>query len=688
MSLETASARDFAALFDPCVVALVGASDDPAKWGFELARALLLGQHRRVIHLVNRGGKPVLGHATFRSLNELPDDPDLVVVAVPSRALDSAIDDALARRARAIVVISAGFAESDADGARRQARLAERVRAAGAMLVGPNCLGVVDTHSELVAAGWSTMARGSIGVVSQSGNVGLEIGRLAAQMGLGVSRFVSLGNQSDLSLTELVGSFAEHDPTRVLAIYCEDFRDGRAFIEAMALLRAAGKSAVVLAAGGSQAGARAARSHTGSLASDLAVVDAALRSVGAIRVTSPRELVEQAAALLTRTPFTGRRVGVLSDGGGHAVVAAEVLTAAGLEVVPFSAELVRRIGALLPAGAGIDNPIDLGPANLDPRNVRLVAELILTSAEIDTLVLTGFFGGGSGVSDELGRLEAEVGTEVAALARAAGVPLVAHTMFGDSPAADALREADVPVFADIGCLAQTLGRATVAHRMVTRELVTLPAVSQGSTTAWDYAASRSALAGCGVPFVEAHEVVDLDEALAAARAIGFPVVLKALGRLHKSDAGGVAVDLPDPDSLRAAFDDMLERLSPSSFSVERMARVDGGIELIVGARWDAHFGPAVMVGFGGIHTELLGDVVVELAPVDSAAARAMLERLRGAALLGGARGAPALDIAAATDVIVAVSDLAARLPSVREMEINPLLLGTDGAVALDARIVS
>src|SRR5919199_486028 len=295
-----------------CAPSRSGASDDPAKWGNWLARGALRGERRRAVHLVNRRGGEVLGRRAHRSLGELPEAPELVVLAVPPATLDDCVDDALAAGARAIVAITAG---ADAGGT-ADAALAARVRAAGAVLLGPNCLGVYDAGAEveLVAA---ELPPGPIGLVTQSGNLGLELGLLAAEAGLGFSRFVSLGNQADLAATELVADLAGHPATELIAVYVEDFRDGRAFAAAAHAARAAGKPVVLLAIDRTEATARAVRSHTGALASDAAAIEAACRAAGIERVRTPQELVDLADALLRAPAPAGRRVAVLADGGGH-----------------------------------------------------------------------------------------------------------------------------------------------------------------------------------------------------------------------------------------------------------------------------------------------------------------------------------------------------------------------------------
>ena len=337
--------RDLRPLFDPRSVAVLGASNDPAKWGQWIAEGALRGAHRRDVWLVNRGGGEILGQATFRSLGELPGVPEVVVVALPEAAFEDAVDAALEAGARAIVVITAGLGEVDEAGRAREAAVVERVRAAGAVLLGPNCLGTYDAAAEL-DLGANDFTRGSIGVISQSGNLAVELSLLAADYGLGVSRFASLGNQADLEAAELVEAFAAHPETRVIAVYVEDFRDGRAFARAGAAAVTQGKQVIVLAAGGSEAGSRAAASHTGALVSDSAAIDAACRVAGVLRAATPKELVDLAAAALARSRPRGHRVAIVGDGGGTGVVASDLAAAVGLELPRLSDALGGRLRAV------------------------------------------------------------------------------------------------------------------------------------------------------------------------------------------------------------------------------------------------------------------------------------------------------------------------------------------------------
>lgn len=675
--------RDLEALFSPASVAVVGASNDPLKWGNWLARGALRGAHRRAVYLVNRRGGDILGQTAHTSLAELPEAPDLVVLVVPGATLEAAADDAIAAGARAIVAISAG--DGDAGGA-QDAALARSAGEAGVVLVGPNCLGVSDAGTEL-ELGPNPLPAGPIGLLSQSGNLALEAGILAADVGLGFSRFVSLGNQADTEAAELVRSLVAHAETRVIALYLEDFRDGRAFARAAADATAAGKPLVLLTVAHTAATARAARSHTGALASDGAAIDAACRAAGIERVSSIDELVDVCQALVRASVPRGRRVAVLSDGGGHGSIAAGLAHDAGLELPDLGDCVGARLRATLPLAASCVNPIDLaGSAERDLRVFDRVAAELLASGDVDAVIVTGYFGGYGEYDETVVKSEAQVAERLAAAAARGDGPVVVQTMYPRAVAAGVLRRDGVPVYRSLERAVGVLGRLAQRHEAAEPRIPSLPEPGDPVHAA-DYEQVRALLTAGGVPFAAGRVVVTAAEARAAAAEIGYPVVLKAIGLLHKSDAGGVVLDLRDEAALARAVADLYSRLAPARLWVERMADLRAGVELLAGVRWDARFGPILLVGLGGIYAEVLRDAAVALAPAAPAQVDRLLLSLRAAPVLRGARGRRAVDLAAAAGAISALSHVAAAHPEIAEIEINPLLATPAGALGLDARAV-
>ncbi len=681
--------RNLRALFDPSSLVVVGASNEQHKWGHWIARGALRGQDRRRVALVNRRGGEVLGQRAFPSISEVPGGAELAVLCTPSGQFESSALEALACGARAIVGISAGLAETGETGRQIEARVAQRVREAGAVLLGPNCLGVVDSPSALFLTS-NDLPAGSVGLISQSGNLALELGVKAARAGIGFSRFASLGNQADLDVSDLITDYVLSDHIEAIAVYCEDFRDGHRFLQAAYAASAAGKPVVLLTVGTSAASVRAARSHTGSLVSGERVIEAAARAAGIERVASPQELVDVLSGLLLGTAPATPRIGVLADGGGHAAIAADVVTATGLEVPAFSSELAARLTAVTETTGATSNPVDLaGAGEQNTWSFAGVVEAMLESGEVDGVLMSGYFGGYGQYSAELASTENEVAGVLVELAHGSGKPLVVHTMHdGDdfSEALVRLQNGRLPVVNRVEAAAGILARL---HRRAVTPPDGPPELlpDEGRPEEDGYFGARRLLESAGIAFAAARPVRDVEEAVAAARDVGYPVVLKAPLLEHKSDAGGVVLGIADEAALVGAATTMWERRGGEPLSVEAMFDVASGVELLVGAVRDPRFGPLVTVGFGGIYTEVLADVATGLAPVGSEQAERMIASLRGAGLLLGVRGRPRLDLEAAAAAVVALSRVAASRPDVSEIEVNPLLVLPRGAVALDARMV-
>jgi acyl-CoA synthetase (NDP forming) len=472
----------------------------------------------------------------------------------------------------------------------------------------------------------------------------------------------------------------------VIAVYCEDFRDGRAFARAGAAAREAGKQVVLLAAGGSEAGARAAASHTGALASDSAAVDAACRAAGILCVTTPKQLVDCVLACLSPNRPAGPRVAIVGDGGGTGVVTADLVTDAGLELPRLSDALAERLLAIAPTIVTA-NPVDLaGAGEQDFWNFERVTGAVLESGEVDAVIFAGYFGGYSQMNEAFHTTETEVAQAIARVGSASGRPLLAQSMFWDTAPSRAMRAGGVPVYRDIEAAVDSLARLVGLQQGGSYGVPAVPE-PEPSVAGDGYFEARELLAAAGIHFAAARRAGSVDEARSAAAELGYPVVLKALGLLHKSDAGGVALGLADDAALVAAARDMHERLSPEGYSVESLVDATAGVELIVGCRRDPRFGPLVLVGLGGIYAELLHDVRLALAPAGADELEALLLSLRGADVLTGARGRAPVAVRAAAEAAAALSRVAAAHPEIAEIEINPLLVSAAGAVGLDARIV-
>lgn len=671
---------------DPSSVTVLGASADPTKWGYWLARGALKGRGRRAVHLVNRRGSTIDGHEAVSSLDAVQSTLDLVVLCVPPLAVEDAVEEALQRGARGFLAITAGInrALGDPDAERR---LALKIRDHGARIVGPNCLGIYDAATDLQLA-WGEFHAGSLGIVSQSGQLGSELAELAAERGLGVSRFVSVGNQVDVTAEEALADLATHEATRVVALYVESFIDGAAMIDTLRDLRSAGKHTILLTVGASEASRNAAKSHTGALTSKLDVVDAACRAAGVTRVATPGQLIEVAHMMMDAPLPRGPRVAIVGDSGGQGAIAADVLTALGLTISRLPERVRRNLADLLPPDAALANPIDLaGAGEHDMTTYASVVEQLLADPDVDAVAMTGYFGTYGFHTPSLQRAEEEVARRLAAASVEHVKPVVLHSMSRASRTIDLIRTLGVPTYHTIETAALGLQAATHIAMNPGRDLDRPPPRSWARSLT-GYLAAREVLSSAGVAFPPAEEVTDAAGVRDAAGRLRPPFVLKADWLVHKTEVGGVALGLADAAAAEHAFGSMAARLGQGTYVLEELDTRRDTVELIVGARRDDTFGPVVMVGAGGVQAELFQDTALELAPVDAVTAEQMLRRLRSYPLLQGWRGKPPVDLHGLVNTVVAVSQLICQLSEASDIELNPVRVGPDGVLAVDALVTT
>jgi acetyltransferase len=681
------------AFFEAGSVAVVGASTDPAKvGGSALANLRAAGFPGRLVP-VNAARAVVQGLPAVPSLLDVDGPVDLAVIAVPAPGVLAVLKQCVTKGVPAAVVISAGFREAGAEGRAREDELRAWVAAAPLRVIGPNCLGWIRPGRRLNLTFAPGMPpAGALGFFSHSGALATAILDWSREHGLGFSLLASLGNQADVNETDVVRALAGDPQTRVILGYLEGVADGRAFFDALAEA-AARKPCVLMKAGRSAEGARAVSSHTGALAGSDRAFDAAVRQAGALRVATLEELFDVARALEAgRTP-PGRRVILVTNGGGLGILATDAAREAGLEVAPLAAAVQARLRAALPAHAATPNPVDLVG---DATPARYGAALEVLVPEPASLVVM---------------LAPQAATDAAGVARAVlgavrerTTPVLAVLAGGARvrPGVAALEDGGVPCYPFPERAVRALGHA-VALSARRRPGPPPPAPDAGRLAAAARAARAAGrlgllegaplLAACDIPVVPARLARSPAEAAEVARALGGPVAVKIVSPdiTHKTDVGGVTLGLASPEAAASAAARMLEEVArrrPAArlegVLVQAMA---GGAaaELILGLVRDPQFGPLVVVGFGGIFVEVLDDVATRLAPVDAAEAGLMLAELRLAPALRGARGRPAADLEALAGVVSRFSRLALDLPDLLELEINPLLAGPDGARALDVR---
>ncbi len=694
-------------LFRPTSVAVVGASNRPGKVGTSLFRNVIAAGFQGVAHPVNPSWKSVSGVRCYPDLQSLPDPPELGIVIVPAPQVAGTIDELGRAGAKGAIVISAGFREIGDAGAALENEVVARARRHGMSLVGPNCFGVFNTDPSVglnATFSESLPSPGNIAFVSQSGALGAGILKYAASERIGFSRFVSVGNRAGVDENDLLAALDRDPRTRVILLYVESLANGRRFLEAARDVTEH-KPVLVIKSGRTTAGERAAKSHTGSLAQSGRdqLYDAVFAQSGVQRVDSLAGLFRLAKIFSSGLALGGPRLVILTNSGGPGIVAADAAVRQGLEL-PFLPEAVRSaLTSRLPTIAAVANPLDM-TADVGADDYRRTLETLIESPGLDGALV---------IATPTGTMTGESVARAIADARATTRKPIVACLFGVtdlSEEATYLESQGVPTYTfpeeaveGLGGLARYrawldrphLPVRTFAVDRAAASAVLSRAQSVGATVLPEYAA-RGLLEAYGIPFPRSALARDVEEAVRAGDGIGFPVVLKVASPdiSHKTDVGGVAVNLRNAAELRGAWERMdrsVRAAAPSAridgFEVE--AQVPAGKEVLLGIQRDPSFGPIVVFGMGGIYVEALRDVTFRLAPVRPLSAQHMIESIRAYPLLRGVRGEPASDLAALGEAIERISQLAVERPEVVELDLNPLIVrpAGHGVTAVDARIV-
>ena len=672
--------------FAPHSVAVLGASSRRGSIGGELFRNILAQDYAGAAYPVNRNAEPVGGVRSYATVEDIPDTVELAVICLPGKDVLSAAEACLQHGIRALCVISAGFAEIGPEGVERQAQLLELVRAHGARLIGPNCLGIAVAGPRLNA----TFARGrvpfgNIAFSSQSGALGLAVIEAAGARGLGVSSFVSIGNKADVSSNDLLEYWEDDSETALILLYLESFGNPRKFGR-VARRVARKKPILALKSGHTGAGARAASSHTAALAGSEAAVDALFRQAGVMRAATLEELLD-VATLLARQPLpTGRRVAVLTNAGGLGILCADACEAAGLELPALGDATVAALQGLLPAEASTANPVDmLGSATA--ATYEAVMPLLLADRRVDAVIVLFV------PPVVAGATEVAAGISRAVAASHTKKPVLASLISGDEIAVSV---DGAVLFAYPESAARALGRAAERAEWLRRPSGSVPVLENidlnaarkvieevlaQSDDAWLEADQIDRLlAAYGVRLVPERVAATPEEAVEAAAALGFPAVVKtAEPGAHKTERGGVALDLADADAVRAAADEI-------GGPVVVQPMVVGGAELLAGIVQDPMFGPLVGFGPGGVLAELIGGAAFRIAPLTDADAEDLVHGGKAGKLTAGFRGKPASDAHALADLLLRLSRLGEDLPEVAELDLNPVVGLPSGYVVVDARV--
>ncbi|MFV1960432.1 MAG: acetate--CoA ligase family protein [Acidimicrobiia bacterium] len=692
-------------ILDPKTVAVIGASRDPVKRGYQAVRRLVDDEFPGAIYPINPGATEIAGIRAYASLDAVPEEVDLALIVRPAEKVPEALEACGHAGVKGAIVIAVGFRESGERGRQLEEAVVEIARRHSIQLVGPNTSGVFNTHANLNVVGVKGVRRGHLSVLSQSGNVLLGLLN-EAQLGsdVGFASYVGLGNEAVVRFHECLAVFRTDPHTAAIIVYAEGFRDGPMFLEELHRT-VPEKPVVVHKSGRSDAGTRSAASHTGALAGSFDVADSALRQAGAVTVHRLDELLPVAQTLAFSPPMQGPRVAVVADGGGHATMAADALVERGLIVESLSADTQETLRRLLGTAAAVSNPVDVaGAADTDPEVLATTVEAVLADAGIDGVLLVGLFGGyARRFSESLAPAEENTSRVLAALTEAAQKPLIVQSIYaGFKPGAHAvLTRAQISVHQSIDiaarCVSALRERGAFLSTYSERSSF-VPAISSDKPM-------LGAVPGM-LPEHEARQILDRfdipvgawrlattpHEAERAGEAFGTHLALKVVSRdiVHKSDAGGVLLDIHPKDAAQA-FEDVAD----AALAYDPTAHVEGvlvspmvdrGLELIVGMTRDETFGPILMVGLGGVMVDVIGGAAFRVLPVTRQEAWDLTCEFRSGSAFSGYRGfVPDRD--ALVDLLVSASNMAQAEAAITEFDFNPVILGPDGAIVVDARIV-
>jgi acetyl coenzyme A synthetase (ADP forming)-like protein len=703
-----ASLRPF---FQPRSVAVVGASRDPASIGYRLLQALRRVPFQGPVFPVNPQTDRIDSLQAYPSVKAIPEPVDLAVVVVPRHVVMNVVDECAIRGVRGLIVITAGFAEVGAEGRDLQQQLLDRVRGYGMRMIGPNCMGLLNTDPKVgLNASFSPVFPpvGRVAMSSQSGALGLAILQAAQRLDLGLSTFVSVGNKADVSGNDVLQYWEEDPNTDVILLYLESFGNPRRFAR-IARRVSQRKPIVAIKSGRTTAGGRAAGSHTAALAAKEVAVDALFHQTGVIRADTLEEMFDLAACLGNQPLPTGKKVAIVTNAGGPAILCADACEAGGLVIPDLSGAVKEQLKAYLPAAASVGNPVDM-IASAPPLHYQRTIETLLRSGELDALIVICI-----PVDPTLTEAVTAAISEGVAQARAAGAtgqPVLVCMMSEDDRFKATLRSREkLPIYPFPESAARVLGKAAAYAEWRAQPAGIIPefddldlarvrcictqALAQRGSGWLNAQETRGVLEAMRLPVAAGGVAVTAEEAVRMADQVGYPVAVKLASTklVHKTEVGGIRLGLGDAAAVRQAFEEIALRLQAMQ-QFEAMDGVlvqpmlKGGVEVMIGMMQDPLFGPLIAFGLGGIHVEILADVCFRITPLTDRDAAAMVRSIRGYRLLQGYRGHPAADVAAIEETLLRVSRLVEEIPEISELDLNPLfaLPPGQGCRIVDARI--
>ena len=676
-------------LLAPASVAVIGASDETKKPGGKIVSNILKKNYRGKLYLVNAKAGRIQGMDSVSSPAELPEVPELCYIATPARFVSRAMADLAALGARCVIILSAGFSEMNEEGAEEEKKILKIANDNGMLVLGPNCLGVTSPYLSGKFAGlMPDMIPGGIDFISGSGATVDYLIEQAIRRGLRFHSFVTVGNSAQNGITEMLGLYDENhgpDSSKLMMLYVEKINNPDKFLKHARSLAAKGVQIMGIKSGTTEAGSRAAASHTGALVTSDRAVSALFDKAGIIRVQSRMEMIDLAIALtLSRGRYDGRRVGVITDAGGPGVMAADELNRQGITVPAFGPETRRRLAEILPPGAGMGNPVDTMPS----RNGRQLLEIMKVISQEEDLDYIFLITGDPGLIDNWEIYEAFIESR-----ECIPIPVLPSfcTAISSAGTLKRFRELGHCHFEDEVFMARALSK------MVNRPR---PSVAEPDPSGYDGKKIKNLLAGisgvvpealvrqtlsaAGIPTPAQAALTTKDELTKLPEEIPFPWVMKVIGPLHKSDLGGVLTGVAEPAAAEAAWDRLMALEQAAGVLVQQTIR---GPEAILGLSREKPFGHLVACGLGGIHAEALKDIQFKLAPLSKTEADEMIDGIKGRAILTGMRGEKGMDLKALAGLLVRVSLLARDVPAISELDINPLKGEGGELLAVDSRII-
>jgi len=705
--------RSLEKVFNPRSVAVIGASEVPGKASERRTRSLIEGGYKGDIYLINPKRPELFGRKAYPSITEIDKEVDLVIVVVAPRFLVPSVEDSIKMGAKGIIIITAGLGETGEEGKKIEAEIVNEAAKTGAYIIGPNCSGMFSASAGMNILGVPSIQKGPISVLAQSGNVIDSLTHYAKMKGVGFSKIISVGNAIGVNFHEYINYLKDDPDTKAIMMYLEGIKEGNSLVR---VARETGKYKPVIAlkVGKSKAGARAAASHTGSLAGDDVIVDAAFRQAGIVRVSNVDELFDIAEVFSSCPIPKGNRVAILSEGGGDNSVAADNAESYGMEVPVLSEKTQEKIQPFLLEGMPASNPIDYGgTAEENPHMITECVNACMQDDDVDGIYITGFFGGFKDIiAPHVAELEEKTSRELAELVEKYKKPLFVHTSFAREPikSLDILKSAGVPVIESSERTAKCLGEmmqfsvrqkkiavidlSTAEIKERDRVKALFKRVKEERRNNLLETESRELIKEYNISLPEAMLADSPGKAVEAAGKIGYPVAMKVVSPdiIHKSDAGGIKLGLNNGEEVKSAFDEILKNAG----SVTTEDRILGmlispmvpqGQECIIGMIQDRQFGPVIMFGLGGIFVEVLKDVSFRVAPLAREDIDEMIEEIKGYKILTGIRGDTLKDIDAIKDILFKLSQIAVENPEISEIDLNPVIVHAKGLSVVDSRVI-